>query len=78
MRHATVNAVEHIRAPDLQDRWANAAGVAACNWESISLRTLAHFHAGSAEDLVFGLRVELPTCPACAALVDLALELRGS
>ena len=82
MRHATVNATRvlfdwvRLGSPET-DRW-QTSDRRACGWEKVERRRWPGFSDGSAIDLNGGLKVALPTCPACAALVDLALEMRGS
>lgn len=74
MRHATVWALENVR-PWLPDDTTDYGARSACDWE---YTTIEAFTAGDASRLLHGESVELPTCPACAALLDLALELRGA
>lgn len=74
MRHATVLALDTIHpwlSDDATDYWSRLA----CDWEDGQLG--GAFIVGEAARLLHGGSVELPTCPACAALLDLALELRG-
>lgn len=76
MRHASVNATLAIfewqkpPRPNVHDRRA-------CDWAHAGPKELMMVDS-TAFALLAGERVELPTCPACAALVDLALEMRGS
>ena len=76
MRHATVWALDIVLSGDAQ--WDRASGVGACNWQDIPILNEPHFIAADARMLLSGKKVTLPTCPACAALVDIALEMRGS
>lgn len=76
LRHVTVLALNFIhpwlgpgfRVRDVHDRRG-------CDW-AIEMKNT--FGWDAAENLLLERQVELPTCPACAALLDLALELRGS
>lgn len=79
MRHATVLAVNAIFQWIEKGEEPNARLVRACSWESETEDTEHYFGDQDGEDLARGLMpvVGLPTCPACAALVDLALEMRG-
>jgi len=81
VRHATVLATRSIFA------WCDLSGDAelaacakrACDWQPLTEReALNSMQDTQARRLFHGEPVELPTCPACAALVDLALEMRGS
>ena len=78
MRHATVQALRsvydwlpfHNRFIDKPLRLRRA-----CDWEEmheVAFSALDAFH------LLDGQPVDLPTCPSCATLLDVALELRGS
>lgn len=75
MRHATVNSTLVIF--DWHPRRAGMHDRRACDWAPI-MDLVAPFCDSTALDLLTGEKVDLPTCPACAALVDLALEMRGS
>lgn len=84
MRHATVYAIETAQGiktmPGVQEPgWQFGAGnVIACSWEHViedeMPSALSRFEM---MELLVGKPVDLPTCPACAALLDLALEMRG-
>lgn len=86
MRHATVYAIEVIqRLPARAEsqweaaglEWQGASDVRACDW--LPLPTAAEaFRSTTAAALLRDVAVELPTCPSCAALVDLAFAMRGS
>lgn len=82
MRHATVYALEVIqgvkREPGPREAgWEFGAGNRrACDWESSGHEEA--FERFDAAELLDGMQVALPTCPACCALLDLAFELRGS
>jgi hypothetical protein len=84
MRHATVYALEALQGiktkPALkEDGWDVGAGnVMACSWERQSQKDRRPFDRTDARDLLAGYEVILPTCPACATLLDLALEMRGN
>ncbi len=73
MRHATVSAtlIFYRWETYLEDRYERRA----CDW--VKDLTPAIFHQQDAHKLLQGILVELPTCPECAALVDLAQELGG-
>ncbi len=73
MRHATVWATLEIHPWSLRD--LAAFGFRACDWGWEESEDL--FAAEDAQALLDGREVDLPTCPACAALLDLALEMRG-
>lgn len=89
MRHATVYAIETLRLlPPRQEHWVAASDIKACDWTPappppcgpqppLSEYEDNTFRSYAADLLLAGREVQLPTCPACAALVDLALELRG-
>lgn len=80
MRHATVQATRvvfnwlpyHNRFIDKSLRLRRA-----CDW-SDTTPLADNFDALDAVHLLDGQAVDLPTCPACAALLDLALEMRGA
>ena len=76
MRHATVQAADVVLSGEVQ--WSRASGLSACRWEPISILNEPHFIAADARSLLDGKKATLPDCPACAALLDLALELRES
>jgi len=85
MRHATVYAIEELLhrgrdVPALSRAWVNASAITACSWERLADAGAhsGHFNDDEAAQLLAGERIDLITCPACAALVDLALELRGA
>lgn len=83
MRHATVYAIEKLLRrgrPGRVGGWVNASAVSACLWEHLIDAGVhsGHFNDDEAARLLAGERIDLIVCPACAALVDLALELRGS
>lgn len=76
LRHATVMAL------DLVFRWLprpviDAGSRRACDWERVYIFENSTFTYEAGVRLIGGASVELPTCPACAALLDLALEMRG-
>ena len=77
MRHATVLALneiyEWIPSADAHSAWLNRA----CDWEPSYTGMNNDFINGDAQRLIRGDFVTLPDCPACAALLDLALEMRG-
>ena len=79
MRHATVNAtrVLHDWTGDMP---VQCQGRRACDWERMgdSVGYDMAFNDQEARTMLHGRDVTPPTCPACAALLDLALELRGS
>lgn len=87
MRHATARAINFIypwyeQVDSMGYGWKNINdGLRlACDWSEFNYRARAEdelFTGGAAQSLVKGRRVDLPTCPACAALLDLALELSG-
>lgn len=79
MRHATVFAVQEILRSPSRDEWDGAAsGLSACGWEPLPNSSgEGAFNDYCAIGLTEGCKAVLPTCPACAALVDLALEMRG-
>lgn len=52
-------------------------GVLACTWDKRSAEQVASFNMGVAWRLLEGQSVDLPTCPACALLLDEALRLAG-
>jgi len=57
-----------------EDTWRRRA----CDWEPLGCFDPDDFFTDTtARELLEGERVELPTCPPCAALLDLALEMRG-
>ena len=79
MRHATATATRAIFD------WAPWAPLSAsnnrraCDWtHSADCADEKWFDFWTSEQLIAGREVALPTCPACAALLDLALELRGA
>lgn len=79
MRHATVNATLKLFdwLGSNHDIWRTGAR-RACDWSPT--RALHHsdvFGDFCSEDLLQGKSVELPTCPACALLLDEALRLAG-
>lgn len=75
MRHATVKALDCVfpwlphGASDFEQRLA-------CDWSRADVE--GYFIDWRAEALLKGRKVALPTCPACATLLDLALEMRGA
>ena len=75
MRHATVMALWTIaRKESLPSDWQLRRG---CDWSPDA--SDAVWGRVDADDLLEGKRpTREVTCPACAALVDLALEMRGS
>lgn len=73
MRHATVLSLEKVHQW-LSDDATDFAMRKACDWEEAGISC---FGALNALGLLGGEKEELPTCPSCAALLDLALELRG-
>lgn len=79
MRHATVLALNEIYEwiPSRVDR-ASAWRRRACDWGVLDTSPREIFINDDAEDLRRGRAVTLPDCPACAALLDLALEMRGN
>lgn len=78
MRHATVMAVKEI-FPWLDLDADGVNGRRACDWSQLRGDDIApFFDVFAAIALLDGKEVHLPTCPACACLVDLALEMRGS
>ena len=77
MRHATVMGLNVLR-PWVGYPGGTAWRRLACTWEPCNPEAKDFFNDEHAWDLLGGRRVELPTCPACAALLDLALELRGT
>lgn len=76
MRHITVMATNFVSSW-LADDATHYAGVLACDWSKVEA-TAQEFDLPAAVGLLTGTKVELPTCPACAALLDLALEMRGA
>ena len=82
MRHATVYAIEELlrRGTNRVGGWVNASALTACSWERLpdAGARSGHFNDDEAAAFLVGERIDLISCPACAALVDLALELRGS
>ena len=82
MRHATVYAIEELlrRGHNRTTGWTNASGITACSWERLADAGAYSGHLNDDEAVAFlaGERIDLIACPACAALVDLALEMRGS
>lgn len=80
MRHATVQALRAVHDWIVgHDRKANPslAFVRACDWhENTFERHELRFTALDAYHLLDGQTVTLPDCPSCAALLDLALEMR--
>lgn len=78
MRHATVNATYvFYHWFDKDDTRASHGNRRACDWALDNKAGLEQFHEDTAYMLLDGKTVELPTCPACAALIDLAVELGG-
>lgn len=84
IRHATARAINFIHPWYEQvGGWYGGKSVndglrLACDWSKFAYRSIdEHFTGGQAQALVKGRRVELPTCPSCAALLDKALELSG-
>ncbi len=75
MRHATVWALESVChwLPEDSDGYVARR---ACDWETDLCGFESSFTAMCAYMLRDGESVELPTCPACAALLDFALEMR--
>ncbi len=60
--------------------WWNAADTAACDWSRIKFadsELLGVFSSGDANHLIGGYEVDLPTCPQCCVMMDLALEIRA-
>jgi len=81
VRHATVLATNVVfRWADLRgDSEVAAYAKRACDWQSLTeTQSLNSLQDMEAKELLAGGTVRLPTCPACAALLDLALEMRGS
>ena len=74
MTHATAWALDKMY-PWLREDARSVAGRAACSWGEAGIDA---FTVVAAEALLAGQKVDLPTCPACAALLDLALEMRGA
>lgn len=77
MRHVTVIATNAVFAwlPNIHDRY-HCSARRACDWGEAKGGDV------SALDVYLFLDTEQafqpPTCPACAALLDLALEMRGA
>lgn len=62
------------------DSWWNAADIAACDWSAIkfaSSELQGVFSSRDASNLIKGYEVDLPTCPQCCVMMDLALEMRA-
>ena len=76
MRHATVTATRAIFDWAPWSMLTASNNHRACDWARCADDSWFDFWAS--EQLIAGREVALPTCPACAALLDLALELRGS
>lgn len=81
LRHVTVLALNEVHSwiefGISTARWSRVVGVVACDWRTVG-DDESIFDSSSAYQLLIGIAVEPPTCPACAALLDLALEMRGS
>ena len=75
LRHVTVCALHEV-FPWLEDA-LDERSRRGCDWSSIQdwSQDLTELCAWS---LLRGVSQPLPTCPACAALLDLALEMRGT
>lgn len=75
-RHVTVNALNVVFP------WADGAVEAtrrrACDWEFSDALREDVLYDSEVRRLLRGESVDLPTCPACAALLDLALEMRAT
>lgn len=76
LRHVTVLALNEV-FPWLGSDARRERNRKACDWEAIGWWRDVLGEMG-AWTLVRGGREPLPTCPACAALLDLAFELRGT
>lgn len=82
MTHATALAVVFLRGGDVAEArsWAGLNGqpaVTACGWDPIpAADESGTFGCAAVDDMLLGLKVNLPTCPECAVLVDAALESR--
>ena len=77
LRHVTVRALNAV-FPWLDDCGRpDSANLKACDWAPLeSLDALSEMPMWQ---LLHGSPFEcLPTCPSCAALLDLALEMRGT
>lgn len=79
MRHATVLALNEIYEwiPNSLGNRASAWQKRACDWNELDTSPMEAFINTDAENLRRGSAVTLPDCPACAALLDLAMEMRG-
>jgi hypothetical protein len=75
VRHATVWALDWLR-PWLPFDATDYRNRAACTWESGGDTSRLSFDVSSATGLRMGCTppTEFPTCPACAAMLDWALE----
>lgn len=84
MIHATINALRLIydwtdikKAPDDGEMLPSCSHIQACDWEAVHWNTTA-FVKRDAYQLLGGDTPGITiTCPKCAVLLDVALELRG-
>lgn len=78
LRHVTVLALNEV-FPWLGSDAMHSVDRKGCDWEALRVVPVPPVLGEmSAWRLVRGGREPLPTCPACAALLDLAFELRGT
>lgn len=78
MRHATVNATFFLYKWFEDNRYSGRTSRLACDWSCREFGCFEsdYFDVTAAINLISGRRSELPTCPECAVLVDLAIQLR--
>ena len=78
MRHATVNATFFLYEWFEDNTYSGRESRIACDWSDCEGGCLEseYFNDNAAIKLINGRQCELPTCPECAVLVDLAIQLR--